>query len=265
MKDLLGKRMKGYENIQKNYLMRNCPKIIRLDMRAGHTFTRGLNKPFDPAFTRCMEAATLDVCKEIPGVIMAYVQSDECSLLVKDETTNEENPCWFNGNQQKIVSLSAAAFSLAFCKEWVLYCKNVNSNLDESKAWQCQFDSRVFCLPSDIEVHNYFVWRQKDAMRNALNTTAQSLFSNKELFGKCQDEVRKMLLTKDIDWDTMDSNLRFGRLYCRCQYDIDVVFVGGMVVKDGRRRDYLKIGETPVFTEDPNFIVDLYRRGYLDL
>lgn len=39
--DELGKRMKEfYETVPKTKLMRRCPVVVRLDMRAGHTFCR---------------------------------------------------------------------------------------------------------------------------------------------------------------------------------------------------------------------------------
>lgn len=39
----LGDRMKNnYENISRYYLTRRMPVIIRLDMKAGHTFTKGM-------------------------------------------------------------------------------------------------------------------------------------------------------------------------------------------------------------------------------
>ena len=39
--DELGKRMKEfYETVPKTKLMRRCPVVVRLDMRAGHTFSR---------------------------------------------------------------------------------------------------------------------------------------------------------------------------------------------------------------------------------
>ena len=41
-KDTLGDRMKGYENAYRFYLPRRMPVIIRIDGRAFHTFTRGL-------------------------------------------------------------------------------------------------------------------------------------------------------------------------------------------------------------------------------
>ena len=43
----LAKRMKKYEAVSKNVLMRRTPVIIRVDGRAFHTFTKGFQKPFD--------------------------------------------------------------------------------------------------------------------------------------------------------------------------------------------------------------------------
>lgn len=51
--DDLGNRMKEYyENIPKTKLMRRCPVILRIDGKAFHTFTRGLQKPFDEVFNQ---------------------------------------------------------------------------------------------------------------------------------------------------------------------------------------------------------------------
>lgn len=55
-KTSLGDRMKGYESIPKNFLMRRTPVILRIDGKAFHTFTRGFEKPFDKIIQDCMEA-----------------------------------------------------------------------------------------------------------------------------------------------------------------------------------------------------------------
>lgn len=47
--DSLGDRMKGYEDVSRNFLTRRVPAIIRLDGKAFHTFTKGMEKPFTPA------------------------------------------------------------------------------------------------------------------------------------------------------------------------------------------------------------------------
>ena len=49
-KDSLGDRMKEYENVSRIYLTRRVPAMIRVDGKAFHTFTKGLEKPFDRLF-----------------------------------------------------------------------------------------------------------------------------------------------------------------------------------------------------------------------
>ena len=66
-KDTLGDRMKGYENAYRFYLPRRMPVIIRIDGRAFHTFTRGLQKPFDSRF---VEIKDLDVHEMIAAIGM---------------------------------------------------------------------------------------------------------------------------------------------------------------------------------------------------
>ena len=50
----LAKRMKGYEERNRYYLQRRMPVILRLDMRAGHSFTKGFERPFDEVFIKSM-------------------------------------------------------------------------------------------------------------------------------------------------------------------------------------------------------------------
>ena len=93
--DNLGNRMKAYENVSKPFLTLRCPKVIRLDMRAGHTFTKGMKKPYDIIFASSMQYAAKRLCEEIAGTVFGYVQSDEISLLINDITDNEKNKLLF--------------------------------------------------------------------------------------------------------------------------------------------------------------------------
>lgn len=43
----LGDRMKGYERVSDSYLVSRMPVILRLDGKAFHTPTRGIEKPVD--------------------------------------------------------------------------------------------------------------------------------------------------------------------------------------------------------------------------
>ena len=152
-KDPIGDRMKkNYENRARTYLTRRTPVIIRLDGKAFHTLTRDCEKPFDDRFGWAMQKTGSMLVHLIQGCLCAYVQSDEISLLLTDyRRFNTE--AWFDYNLQKIVSVSAAMATAYF-----------NEYYDSDRI--AFFDSRAFNLPRE-EVNNYFVWRQKDWIRNS--------------------------------------------------------------------------------------------------
>ena len=83
-KTSLGDRMKQYEAVSKNFLLRRTPVIIRLDGKAFHTFTRGFDKPFDEAIELAMETTMLRLCQNIQGCVLGYTQSDEITLVLCD-------------------------------------------------------------------------------------------------------------------------------------------------------------------------------------
>lgn len=68
--DSLGDRMKGYENIARNYLTRRIPTIIRVDGKAFHTFTRGMEKPFDRILMTTMQNTMKYLCENIQGCVL---------------------------------------------------------------------------------------------------------------------------------------------------------------------------------------------------
>lgn len=70
--DSLGDRMKGYENIARNYLTRRIPTIIRVDGKAFHTFTRGMEKPFDRILMTTMQNTMKYLCENIQGCVFGY-------------------------------------------------------------------------------------------------------------------------------------------------------------------------------------------------
>src|SRR5579863_8752708 len=112
-KDSLGDRMKGYEDAYRIYLTGRTPLISRVDGKAFHTLTHGLDKPFDETFINCMLHTALILSEEIQGVKLAYWQSDEISLLITDyDTLTTQAP--FDKNLQKLVSISAGIATEAF-------------------------------------------------------------------------------------------------------------------------------------------------------
>lgn len=189
----LGDRMKEYESVTCNRLTRRVPVIIRLDGKAFHTLTRNMKRPYDPDFHNCMWNAAKLLCEEVQGCQIAYVQSDEISLLLTD-WGDKTTAAWFDNQVQKMVSVAAALATCGFLQKY-------NTYWPEKSMSRIAFDARAFPLPA-TEICNYFLWRQQDATRNSLNMLAQVHFSHKALHGKNTSAMQDMLMLQHgVNWN----------------------------------------------------------------
>lgn len=229
-KSALTQRMKeNYEMRARSYLTRRTPVIIRLDGCHFHTFTKGFNKPFDKILNKTMQDTAEYLCKNIQGCKYAYTQSDEISLLLIDYDTFDTD-AWFDYQIQKICSVSASLATLAFNKFYSENIAEYTDSTDEFKKYAkkistAYFDSRCFNIPKE-EVVNYFVDREKDAIRNSKASLAQSKFSQKELMNKSADEMIEMVKTKyNIDWNNFNGEQKWGTHI----YKVDSSIVGRKV------------------------------------
>lgn len=277
MFDALGDRMKNnYENRYRFYLTRRTPVIIRVDGNAFHTFTRGLDRPFDADFMKIMQQTCLSLCQNIQGCVGGYVQSDEISLLLVDYQTLESD-AWFDYNLQKITSLAAARATLAFNEfvrklvndSWQGFMDNSKSEDSKDEAEKCWhkynlwelkqdkaiFDARAFNIPKE-EVCNYFIWRQKDATRNSIQSAGQAQFSHKELDCKSQSDIQEMLFQKGINWNNYSIPEKRGSFVRRYTETIDRED-GAVIVRNPWYIDE----EMPILTEDRNYIEELVYIG----
>ena len=114
-KDSLATRMKDYESISKNFLIRKRPVIVRLDGKSFHTFTRGFKKPFDEVIISTMQETMRYLCKNIQGCVLGYTQSDEITLILCDYQ-KPNTDAWFGYSVQKITSVAASLATFAFNK-----------------------------------------------------------------------------------------------------------------------------------------------------
>lgn len=223
----LAKRMKDYEMRNRHFLQKRIPVAIRVDMRAGHTFTRGFKRPFDDIFMKSMQETAKYMCENIQGAKFAYVQSDEITIILVDYDTLETD-CWFNYRTDKLCSISASMATMVFNKffaqevdkwgvetfgyEW--YEGGTNdpkvANSPERKLAGiyfkaidkgAMFDARCFNIPKE-EVTNLIYWRQLDATRNSIQMVGQAHFSHDELQDKTCNMIQDMLMTKyGINWN----------------------------------------------------------------
>ncbi len=205
-KDSLGDRMKDYENVERRYLTRRLPTIIRVDGKAFHSFTKGFQKPFDMVLMETMWGVAEYLCGNIMGCKIAYTQSDEISLLITDYE-NITTQAWFDKNIQKMCSISASMATMVFNK---VFSKKASDEIYSKKSGTAMFDSRVFNLPQS-EVCNYFIWRQQDATRNAIQMVGQANFSHKQLQGKNCNQIQEMLFQeKDMNFDGLPTYQKRG-------------------------------------------------------
>src|ERR1700747_1042004 len=105
--DSLGNRMKRlYENPCRFQLQGRNYTLIRIDGKAFHTYTKGLERPFDMKLIADMDSTAMFLCANIQGAKFAFVQSDEISILLTD-FDSITSQAWFDGNVQKMASISA--------------------------------------------------------------------------------------------------------------------------------------------------------------
>ena len=251
MPDSLGDRMKGYENAYRISLPRRMPIIVRIDGRAFHTFTKGFQKPYDSVLSQAMWETAQELCRQISGAKLAYVQSDEISVLITNDDTLDTQP-WFNNILQKIVSLSSSiatiSFNMAFRKSFQLWAKD-EMELSDLKLFdtycgrmnQATFDARAFVIPNE-EVCNYFIWRQQDAIRNSIQMAVQAVYSHKELMYKNQSDMQDMLMKKGINWNHYQAWQKRG------------ICITKQIDPETNRSSWQPDKNTPIFTQNRLYI-----------
>ena len=160
----LGDRMKQWEFVETSRkAMRGLPLLARLDGRSFHTYTRGLDRPFDTRLSRCM-LGTMEYLVKETHALTGYVQSDEITLLW-DVDVNSESQFLFDGKFQKLVSVLAGMASAKFSRL-------ANKFLPLKDELLPVFDCRVWQVPTKAEAANVFLWRELDATKNAISMAA---------------------------------------------------------------------------------------------
>ena len=228
----LANRMKEYEKRNQYYLQKRTPVAIRVDGRSFHTFTKGFERPFDDILIKSMQETAKYMCENIQGAKIAYVQSDEITIILTDyDTLNTD--CWFNYRTDKLCSISASMATMAFNKYFTKNVEDFSKSRDVvgysgqyfgdyedaiiqlaiyEKAVEkgAMFDARVFNIPKE-EVANLIYWRQLDAARNSIQMVGQAYFSHSELHGKNQNDIQEMLwATHGINWNNYPTHLKRG-------------------------------------------------------
>lgn len=278
----LAKRMKDYERRNRYYLQRRMPVILRLDMRSGHSFTRGFQRPFDEIFIKAMQETAKYLCENMQNVKCSYQQSDEITLVLVDyEKLNSD--CFFEYRVDKLCSIAASMATMAFNKFFANNFYNLEQDYaieHETNGWYgkgtpeyeiCEtyskavdkgamFDCRCFNIPKE-EVTNCIYWRQLDATRNSIQMVGQAYFSHKELQHKTCNQIQDMLMTqKGINWNDLKTSYKRGSCCVRNRRVISVSADGTETCElrnpKKSEREWIIDTEIPIFKGDGRKYID---------
>ena len=233
--------MKRMEKKDSTKLDPNMPIAIRLDMRSGGSFVKGLNKPFDKVFTNAMTQTAIALAEQVQGTQLAYIGSDEITLLLFNNSNKEHFTPFFEGKLQKIVSLTAAIATAEFNKAWFHEIqKRTNESNDfhdkaydvtlRKKLFQARFDSRAFNIYTygSINFDMYgdiydaltsIWWRVNDVSRNSIQMYARKYFSQKQLNNVKTKDMLKMLQEIGHVWEIdVPTTNKYGNIIIREAY-----------------------------------------------
>lgn len=244
--DALGDRMKLYEMAARTTLARRMPVIIRVDGKAFHTWTRGLERPYDMKLIDAMNAVARELCEEVEGTVLGYVQSDEISLLLHNYKRLQTQP-WFDNQVQKMVSVAASIAAATMTRESLDIFGELRT---------AHFDARIFLVP-EADVANYFLWRQQDASRNSIQMLARAHYSHKELDKKNTSELHELLHAKGINWNDLATHLKRGRCVIKVEEMGPPIFEVGSekpVLEGVRRTRWVIDNEIPIFSQERGYI-----------
>lgn len=149
--DDLDRTMRQYETAYDFCIPEQNHIIVRLDGRGFTRLTKEVwayQAPFDVRFRDLMADTTAALFQCGFQIAYAFSESDEISLLFQ---FNEQS---FNRKIRKIITTLAGEASAQF-------------SLAQGSV--ATFDARVCVLPNWSLVEDYFLWRQEDTHRNALN------------------------------------------------------------------------------------------------
>ena len=192
--DELDKKMRIYEQSIDQCILPDMYLVARLDGRSFSRLTKevcNFEAPFDVRFRDMMVNTVKQLMDCGFRVVYGFTESDEISLLFHREEAT------FGRKIRKFNSILAGQASAAFSLQ-----------LGQVIAMDC----RLVPLPSIEKVKDYFLWRQEDAHRNALNAHCYWMLRKEgvgaqeataQLDGKSISYKNELLFSRGINFDKL--------------------------------------------------------------
>ena len=251
----LGDRMKAYEGSYDVNIIGRVPVIIRLDGKGFSKWTKrlGAEKPFDEQLSNIMSKAMQKAASNIEGCMFGYTQSDEITLVLRNDQSLESMP-WFGNRLQKMCSVAASIVTATFNREMLLLPDWIGAERIPPIAY---FDARVFAVPNIQEAINCLIWRQNDAVKNSVSCACHyevgkavgRKTARKKMHGINQKQQQELLFQETgINWNDYPTKFKRGIGTYRVTREIEVD--GNSWVRSSWEID----NELPIFTQDTEFL-----------
>ena len=272
--ETLKDKCKKYQLSRDYNLDTNKYIIVHVD---GRSFSKEVKKkfkrPFDDNFVAMMNKTAKYLCENVQGCQLAYVQSDEITLILKK--SRPESDVFFNGRMCKMQSIIASMATAKFNRlalinklkpliytesilDDVFYTISDVINIIGNNSLY-QFDCKVWDVDNANDAFAWLLYRNIDCIRNSKNQTAQTYIPHNELVGKTADEAIAMLREKKaIDWNIFPDTLKYGRILRKKEVEIDGE--GGKAIRAKwvvePCNDLTNEGKRIKFIETNNFLKD---------
>lgn len=221
----LGDRMKALQSLRDYKLDKKEYVLCHIDGRAFSKLIKyNFELPFDDKFIDFMNRTAIYLCESIQGCKLAYVQSDEISLLLTD-FSKEETGTFFQYRLCKLQSVIASLATGEFNRLW--YCDQIINNPSDavdiiSSRTSVQFDCKAWNVYEYNDAFAWFKFRQNDCIRNSKQQAAQTYEPQKELVGLNTDQQIELLKNDyGIDWNEYSNGKKYGRLIRRREYEAE--------------------------------------------
>ena len=223
----LGDRMKALQSLRDYKLDKKEYVLCHIDGRAfSKLIKHNFDLPFDDKFIDFMNQTAIYLCESIQGCKLAYVQSDEISLLLTD-FSKEETGSFFQYRLCKLQSVIASLATGEFNKLWLLdqvaKRPDVPANNIVKNYEPVQFDCKAWNVYEYNDAFAWFKFRQNDCIRNSKQQAAQTYVKpKKKLVGLSTDQQIELLKNEyGIDWNEYSNGKKYGRLIRRCVYEAE--------------------------------------------
>ncbi|RAQ53145.1 tRNA(His) guanylyltransferase [Aspergillus flavus] len=154
--------VKAFE--QPDVLLPNTWIVVRIDGRGFHKLTDRYNftKPNDRRALDLMNAASVEVMKDLPDLCIAYGVSDEYSFVFHPSCQ------LFERRSAKLVTTIVSTFTAHYVYLWGTYFPDNPLQFP----YLPSFDGRAVMYPATKNLRDYMSWRQVDChINNLYNTT----------------------------------------------------------------------------------------------